>query len=75
MNTTNPRDTDRDILAQEWYASLPAKDKRRVDEWTQRAYMMLRVNPQCKFSHRMALEVAFMFVVYSVYGPMDARIK
>ena len=75
MNSTNPRDADRDVLAQEWYASLPPKKRRRVDRWTHEIYLVQKVNPQCGFSQRMALEIAFMCVVYSVYGPMDERMQ
>lgn len=75
MNSTNPHDADRDALAQAWYNSLLPFDKREVDDWTHNIFMTLHVNPQSKFSTRMALEIAFMAVVYSVYGPMDERMQ
>lgn len=73
MNSTNQRDKDRDRLAKLWYDSLPANEKRRVDEWTHRIYLAQKSNPQSKFSDRMALETAFALVIFAVNEPRCER--
>jgi hypothetical protein len=66
MNKTNPRDTDRSKFASEWYTSLAGADKARADEWIDRAAKVVAGRPQ-------ALELAFVFVLWTVNEPRCAR--